>query len=131
MSSLVAAVDGLNLPRDVPVAVLDAVSTDESVANVGEFFRQSGRKGAVTLVLPGEKKGLPEDVEQSITSVGGAHTGDKDFGYVYFSVFCQGVGGEGWFRGQRTRGCTWRVGRGGGGVGEVDAGGGERGEVCF
>ncbi|KAK3902635.1 chaperonin 10-like protein [Staphylotrichum tortipilum] len=101
VSSLVKAVDTLNLPADVPIAVLDAVSTDASVANVGEFFRQTSRKGSVTFVLPGEKAGLPEGVEQTTTNVGCVHREDKDFGYVYFRYFARGLA-EGWFRGQKT-----------------------------
>lgn len=103
--------------------VLDAVSEGSSVANIGDVFRAlataaeedeergegagcGGRararaRGRVTFVLMGEKKGLPEGVEHSITMVGDVHKEAKDFGYVCFRYFARGLQ-EGWFRAHRT-----------------------------
>lgn len=87
--------------------VLDAVSEGSSIANIGAVFRAlaegEGRaaEGKVTFVLSGEKEGLPEGVEKSITMVGDVHKEAKDFGYVYFRYFARGLQ-ERWFRAQRT-----------------------------
>ncbi|GAB1317695.1 hypothetical protein MFIFM68171_07905 [Madurella fahalii] len=100
--------------------VLDAVSEGSSVGNIGNVFRAlaAGAEeadlgpeappppappsaGRVTFVLSGEKKGLPEGVEHSITMVGDVHKAAKDFGYVYFRYFARGLQ-EGWFRPHRT-----------------------------
>lgn len=81
---------------------LDAVSEGSSITNIGEVFRRAGGgKGKATFVLHGEKEGLPEGVEQSITMVGSVHQESKDFGYVYFRYLARGLQ-EGWFKPQRT-----------------------------
>ncbi|AEO68143.1 uncharacterized protein THITE_2117547 [Thermothielavioides terrestris NRRL 8126] len=87
---------------------LDAVSEGSSIANIGEVFRRVAQasgggaaNGKVTFVLGGEKQGLPEGVEKSITMVGCVHKEAKDFGYVFFRYFARGLQ-EGWFKGQRT-----------------------------
>ncbi|KAG7293910.1 hypothetical protein NEMBOFW57_003970 [Staphylotrichum longicolle] len=81
---------------------LDAVSEGSSITNIGEVFRRAGAgKGKATFVLHGEKEGLPEGVEQSITMVGSVHQESKDFGYVYFRYLARGLQ-EGWFKPQRT-----------------------------
>jgi NADPH2:quinone reductase len=54
-------------------------------------------KGHLTLVLPGKKyEGIPESVQKTITTVGEAHKGDKDFAYIYFRYLARGLA-EGWF----------------------------------
>jgi NADPH:quinone reductase-like Zn-dependent oxidoreductase len=72
---------------------LDAVSEGSSIANIGEVFRRAGDggKGKATFVLGGEKEGLPEGVEKSITMVGSVHKEAKDFGYVYFRYLARGL----------------------------------------
>ncbi|KAK4034868.1 alcohol dehydrogenase [Parachaetomium inaequale] len=106
ISGLVDALKGQGLP---PVGyVLDAVAEGSSIANIGEVFRRVGErdndgkvKGKVTFVLGGEKEGLPEGVEKSITLVGDVHTEAKDFGYVYYRYFARGLQ-EGWLKPQRA-----------------------------
>jgi NADPH2:quinone reductase len=64
--------------------------------------------GHLTLVLPGKKyEGIPDSVQQTITSVGEAHKGDKEFAYVYFRYFAKGLA-EGWFKAH-----PWEVVEGG------------------
>jgi hypothetical protein len=95
--------------QPAPLAhVLDAVSEGSSITNIAEVLRRVGEKdgqggvrGKVTFVLGGEKEGLPEGVEKSITLVGSVHKEAKDFGYVYFRYFARGLQ-EGWLKPQRT-----------------------------
>jgi NADPH2:quinone reductase len=86
----------------------DAVSEKGSYQNICQVLAKQGSK--ITLVLPGrEYKEIPENIEQSITSVGAVHmgpgekkqkagikTGGKEFGYVFFRLFSRGLQ-EGWF----------------------------------
>ncbi|KAK4227292.1 alcohol dehydrogenase [Podospora fimiseda] len=88
--------------------VLDAVSHGSSITNIARVFaeqqdaQQSGKaKGHATFVLSGEKEGLPEGVDQSITMVGTVHKDSRDFGFVYFRYIARGLR-EGWFKSQRT-----------------------------
>ncbi|EAQ83385.1 hypothetical protein CHGG_09789 [Chaetomium globosum CBS 148.51] len=95
--------------RGLAVAhVLDAVAEGGSIENVAEVLRRVGRKkggevvdARVTFVLGGEKEGLPEGVDKSITLVGDVHNGAEDFGYVYYRYFARGLQ-EGWFKPQRS-----------------------------
>lgn len=83
---------------------LDAVAEGSSITNIGEVFSRDGqgaRGKKVTFVLGGEKEGLPEGVEKSITLVGSVHKEVKDFGHVYFRYFARGLQ-EGWFKAHRT-----------------------------
>ncbi|KAK0714388.1 chaperonin 10-like protein [Apiosordaria backusii] len=79
--------------------VLDAVSLQESIDNIAKVLSTDG--GHVTFVLGGEKKGLREGQEHSITMVGDVHNAHKDFGYVYFRYIARGLE-EGWFKPQRV-----------------------------
>ncbi|KAK4235954.1 chaperonin 10-like protein [Achaetomium macrosporum] len=103
ISGLVDALKGQPPVRHV----LDTVSEGSSITNIAGVFRRQaeargeGPKGKVTFVLGGEKQGLPEGVEWSITLVGSTHKDAKDFGYVYFRYFAKGLQ-EGWFKGQRV-----------------------------
>lgn len=105
ISGLVAALKGQSVTT--VGHVLDAVSEGSSITNIAEVLRRVGEKdangsvkGKVTFVLGGEKEGLPEGVEKSITMVGDVHNDAKDFGYVYFRYFARGLQ-EGWFKPQR------------------------------
>ncbi|KAH6623441.1 hypothetical protein F5144DRAFT_623396 [Chaetomium tenue] len=111
VNGLVAALESRGL---VVAHVLDAVAEGGSVENVAEVLRRVGRRkkrvggdgegevdARVTFVLGGEKKGLPEGVEKSITLVGDVHNGAEDFGYVYYRYFARGLR-EGWFKPQRS-----------------------------
>jgi len=87
----------------------DAVSEKHSYQNICGVLAKGGK---ITLVLPGKKdSGIPDTIEQSYTSVGSVHrdidsknlegkarlkTGTKEFGYVFFRLFSQGLQ-EGWF----------------------------------
>lgn len=74
----------------------DAVSDHGSYTNIAQVLEAKG--GKITLVLPGKKyEGIPEEVEQSLTSVGATHTDGKDFAYVWFRYLARGLG-EGWFK---------------------------------
>lgn len=77
----------------------DAVSEKGSYQNVCAVMKQ----GRLTTVLPGKKyEGLPEGVEQTLTTVGSVHGVPddlKDFGYVMFRYIAKGLE-EGWFRPQ-------------------------------
>ena len=54
-------------------------------------------EGHLTLVLPGKKyEGIPESVNMTVTTVGEAHKGDKDFAYIYFRYLARGLA-EGFF----------------------------------
>ncbi|KAG7284858.1 hypothetical protein NEMBOFW57_009473 [Staphylotrichum longicolle] len=102
-------VDALKGVQPAMVAhAFDAVSEGSSIANIGQVFRRVGEKdaqgrvnGKVTFVQHGEKEGLPEGVEKSITMVGSVHEEEQDFGYVYFRYLARGLQ-EGWFKPQRT-----------------------------
>jgi hypothetical protein len=108
VEGLVAALKGSKQPLR---HVLDAVSEGSSITNIAEVFRRTagewkedgnaGAKPKITFVLGGEKTGLPDGVEWSITLVGDVHKDLKDLGYVYFRYIARGLQ-EGWFRGQRT-----------------------------
>jgi hypothetical protein len=88
--------------------VLDTVSEGSSITNIAEVYRRQAEvrgeakpQGKVTFVLGGDKEGLPEGVEWSITYVGSVHKEAKDFGHVYFRYFARGLQ-QGWFKGQRV-----------------------------
>jgi NADPH2:quinone reductase len=73
----------------------DATSEHGSYTNIVQVLQPQGH---LTLVLPGKKyEGIPDSVQQTITSVGEAHKGDKEFAYVYFRYFAKGLA-EGWFK---------------------------------
>lgn len=73
----------------------DATSEKGSWTNIVQVLDP---KGKITLVLPGKKyEGIPESVEQSITSVGTAHKENSDFAYIYFRFLARGLD-EGWFK---------------------------------
>lgn len=99
--------DALQKQGLVAAHVLDAVAEGSSIPNIAEVLRRVGRRGVdgkvdarVTFVLGGEKEGLPEGVDKSITLVGDVHNEAKDFGYVYYRYFARGLQ-EGWFKPQR------------------------------
>lgn len=72
----------------------DAVSEHGSYTNIVRVLEKDGH---LTLVLPGrEYEGVPETVDMTITKVGEAHEGDKDFAYVFFRYIARGLA-EGWF----------------------------------
>ncbi|KAF2822679.1 GroES-like protein [Ophiobolus disseminans] len=72
----------------------DATSEKGSYTNIVQVLESTGR---LTLVLPGKKyEGIPESIQKSITSVGEAHKGDKEFAHVYFKYMARGLK-EGWF----------------------------------
>jgi NADPH2:quinone reductase len=72
----------------------DATSEHNSYQNIVKVLNP---KGHLTLVLPGKKyEGIPESVQKTITTVGEAHKGDKDFAYIYFRYLARGLA-EGWF----------------------------------
>jgi NADPH2:quinone reductase len=72
----------------------DAVSEHNSYTNIVQVLEP---KGHLTLVLPGkEYEGIPDTVQKTITQVGEAHKGDKEFAYVYFRYLARGLA-EGWF----------------------------------
>ncbi|KAF2263069.1 GroES-like protein [Lojkania enalia] len=73
----------------------DATSEKNSYANICKVLEPTGK---ITLVLPGKNyEGIPETVQQSITSVGDAHGKQKDFAYAYFRLMARGLD-EGWFK---------------------------------
>ncbi|KAF2027754.1 zinc-binding oxidoreductase-like protein ToxD [Setomelanomma holmii] len=73
----------------------DATSEHNSYTNIVKVLEPNGH---LTLVLPGRKyEGIPETVQQTITSVGEAHKGDKDFAYIYFRYLARGLA-EGFFK---------------------------------
>jgi NADPH:quinone reductase-like Zn-dependent oxidoreductase len=73
----------------------DAVSEHNSYTNIVQVLQPEGH---LTLVLPGKKyEGIPESVKKTVTSVGEAHKGDKEFAYVYFKYMVKGLK-EGWFK---------------------------------
>ncbi|KAH9862782.1 hypothetical protein J1614_010875 [Plenodomus biglobosus] len=73
----------------------DATSEHNSYVNICKVLEKDGR---LTLVLPGKQyEGIPETVQQSMTNVGEAHKGDRDFAYVAFRYMAKGLA-EGWFR---------------------------------
>lgn len=114
ISGLVAALKDKGFP---PVKhALDAVSEGSSARNIGEVFRRVGAidtpdgvKPKVTFVLGHKQEGVPDGVEQSVTTVGDVHSKEegKDLGYVFFRYFAKGLH-EGWFKGQK-----WEVVPGG------------------
>ncbi|KAL5119399.1 hypothetical protein ACEQ8H_002668 [Pleosporales sp. CAS-2024a] len=72
----------------------DATSEHNSYTNIVQALHPNGH---LTLVLPGKKyEGIPESVDKTITSVGEAHKGAKDFAYLYFRYLARGCA-EGWF----------------------------------
>ncbi|KAK7186669.1 hypothetical protein DPSP01_001025 [Paraphaeosphaeria sporulosa] len=72
----------------------DAVSEHNSYTNIVQVLEKDGH---ITLVLPGKKyEGIPETVHMTITSVGEAHKGDKEFAYIFFRYIARGLD-EGWF----------------------------------
>ncbi|KAH7066376.1 chaperonin 10-like protein [Paraphoma chrysanthemicola] len=73
----------------------DATSEHNSYTNIVQVLEP---RGHLTLVLPGKKyEGIPESVRKTITSVGEAHKGDKDFAYLYFRYLARGLA-EGFFK---------------------------------
>lgn len=73
----------------------DATSEHNSYTNIVKVLEPEGH---LTLVLPGKKyEGIPDSVQQTITSVGEAHKGDKNFSYIYFRYVARGMA-EGWFK---------------------------------
>lgn len=73
----------------------DATSEHGSYTNIVRVLQANGH---LTLVLPGkEYEGIPESVNMSITNVGEAHKGDKDFAFLLFRYMARGVA-EGWFK---------------------------------
>lgn len=73
----------------------DATSEHNSYVNICKVLEKDGR---LTLVLPGKQyEGIPETVQQSMTNVGEAHKGDRDFAYVAFRYMAKGLA-EGWFK---------------------------------
>jgi len=77
----------------------DATAEHDSHTNIVPALDPNGH---ITLVLPGKKyEGIPDSVHQSITSVGDAHKGAKDFAYAYFRLFARDLD-EGWFAGHPT-----------------------------
>jgi NADPH2:quinone reductase len=78
----------------------DAVSDHNSYINVSKVLEKGSK---ITLVLPGKKyDGIPEYIEQAITSVGCVHKESRDFGFVYFRYIGRGLQ-EGWFKAQPTK----------------------------
>ncbi|KAF2440033.1 NAD(P)-binding protein [Karstenula rhodostoma CBS 690.94] len=72
----------------------DAVSEHNSYTNIVQVLEKDGH---ITLVLPGKKyEGIPETVHKTVTTVGEAHSGDKDFAYIFFRYIARGLE-EGWF----------------------------------
>lgn len=73
----------------------DATSEHNSYVNICKVLEKDGH---LTLVLPGKGyEGIPETVHQTMTNVGEAHKGDKDYAYVAFRYIMRGLA-EGWFR---------------------------------
>lgn len=73
----------------------DAVSEHNSYTNIVQVLQPDGH---LTLVLPGKKyEGIPDSVKQTITSVGEAHKGDKEFAYIYYRYLARGCA-EGFFK---------------------------------
>lgn len=73
----------------------DATSEKGSYLNICQALDPHGK---ITLVLPGkEYEGIPKTVQQSLTTVGSAHTDHKDFAYIYFRYMSRGMA-EGWFK---------------------------------
>lgn len=73
----------------------DATSEHNSYVNICKVLEKDGR---LTLVLPGKQyEGIPETVQQSMTNVGEAHKGDRDFAYVAFRYMAKGLA-EGGFK---------------------------------
>lgn len=67
----------------------DATSEHNSYINIVQALQPDGH---LTLVLPGrEYEGVPETVRKTMTNVGEAHKGDKDFAYVYFRYVARGL----------------------------------------
>ncbi|KAH3943613.1 hypothetical protein HBI56_012120 [Parastagonospora nodorum] len=72
----------------------DATSEHGSYTNIVQALEPTGH---LTLVLPGKKyEGIPESVNMTVTTVGEAHKGDKDFAYIYFRYLARGLA-EGFF----------------------------------
>ncbi|KAL5439846.1 hypothetical protein PMIN05_005160 [Paraphaeosphaeria minitans] len=72
----------------------DAVSEHNSYTNIVQVLEKDGN---ITLVLPGKKyEGIPETVHLTVTTVGEAHKGDKEFAYIFFRYIARGLD-EGWF----------------------------------
>jgi NADPH2:quinone reductase len=72
----------------------DAVSEHNSYTNIVQVLEPAGH---LTLVLPGKQyEGIPDSVQKTVTTVGEAHKGDKEFAYVYFRYLARGLA-EGWF----------------------------------
>jgi NADPH2:quinone reductase len=73
----------------------DAVSEKGSYQNIVKVLEKDGK---ITLVLPGKNyEGIPETVQQSITTVGDAHGKASDFAHVYYRYIARGLG-QGWFK---------------------------------
>jgi NADPH2:quinone reductase len=73
----------------------DATSEHGSYTNIVKVLQPRGR---ITLVLPGRKyEGIPETVVKTVTTVGDAHKGDREFAFVYFRYLARGLA-EGWFK---------------------------------
>ncbi|KAJ9658491.1 hypothetical protein H2198_003643 [Neophaeococcomyces mojaviensis] len=77
----------------------DTVSSNNSYTNI---FKVLDLRGHITFVLPGKKyEGIPETVNDSITTVGSVHGKPDDLwdlGYVYFRLISLGLK-QGWFSG--------------------------------
>lgn len=101
IAALKEALDGKSPLR----YAFDAVSEGDSASTIAQLFRDSGdgKEAKFTSVAPGNKDGVPEYVEQTMTFVGSVHRTPeaKDLAYVYFRYIARGLQ-EGWFRGQRT-----------------------------
>ncbi|KAF1916460.1 zinc-binding oxidoreductase-like protein ToxD [Ampelomyces quisqualis] len=73
----------------------DATSEHNSYTNIVQVLEPTGH---LTLVLPIKNhEGIPDTVQQTTTSVGEAHKGDKDFAYIYFRYLARGLA-EGFFK---------------------------------
>ncbi|KAF1936582.1 zinc-binding oxidoreductase-like protein ToxD [Clathrospora elynae] len=73
----------------------DAVSEHNSYTNIVQVLEPTGH---LTLVLPGKKyDGIPDSVQQTITQVGEAHKGDKEYAFIMFRYMAKGLA-EGWFK---------------------------------
>ncbi|EWZ28640.1 hypothetical protein FOZG_17645 [Fusarium oxysporum Fo47] len=98
-----AVVEGLKkaLGNNPAMYALDAVSDNGSYVNIGKVL---GHGAKITFVLPGkEYPGIPENVEQTVTSVGIVHEDNlasQNFAFVYFRLFGRGLQ-EGWLKPQR------------------------------
>ncbi|KAL9109970.1 MAG: hypothetical protein Q9227_005493 [Pyrenula ochraceoflavens] len=75
---------------------LDATSEHNSYQNMYKVLSTNG--GKITTVLPGKEYHTPSGIEQSLTTVGSAHTDLKDFAFAWFRLMSLGLQ-DGWFSG--------------------------------